>query len=247
VDGLLYISRTSLPSLFARPLAGFTPAAAPPSGLTKYQHQAVVADLLKLSLGALVAHRPTHIIFDFIDERFDLLSTGHTLVTHSWELEVSGYRQSPPLAGARTITRTSDACLSLWCDAVRELGAFIKATPLSEARLVLHEARWADRYLTEARRPEDFGAVQIWDGKPASIAEHNSLLQTYEALFLEQFPDALRVAAPGLRLADCAHRWGLSPFHYVDDYYAEIWRGLRGAGVSPAEPARPAPPSAPEA
>jgi len=245
LEGLLYISRTSLPSLFSRPLAGFKPAESPPAGLTKYQHQAVISDLLKLSLGALVAHRPTHIIIDFIDERFDLLSTGETLVTHSWELEVSGYRWTPPLAGARTIARTSEACLSLWTDAVRELTAFIRATPLSEARLILHEARWADRYLNEARRIRKFGAVQIWDGKPASIVEHNSLLQTYEAMFLDLNPGATRIAAPDLRLADSTHRWGLSPFHYVDDYYAEIWRGLRAAGVTPSAAADS--PSAPAA
>ena len=70
VTDLLYISRTSLPSLFAAPVADFRPAAKPPHGLKPQPHRALVADLTKTALASLVAFRPTHLIFDFIDERF---------------------------------------------------------------------------------------------------------------------------------------------------------------------------------
>ena len=83
---MLYVSRTSLPSLFATPLAGVRPAARPPGGLRPQPHRALVADLAKTALAELVAFAPTHLIFDFIDERFDLLSAGGTTVTDSWEL-----------------------------------------------------------------------------------------------------------------------------------------------------------------
>ena len=90
-ERLLYASRTSLPSLFSEPVKGVKVADQPPAGLGRHQHRAVVADLEKTALSALVAFRPTHLIFDFIDERFDLLSLGGPIATHSWELEVSGY------------------------------------------------------------------------------------------------------------------------------------------------------------
>ena len=95
---MLYVSRTSLPSLFATPVAGFRPAARPPGGLRPQPHRALVADLSKTALAELVAFRPTHLIFDFIDERFDLLSVGESLITDSWELEASGYRRRPASA-----------------------------------------------------------------------------------------------------------------------------------------------------
>src|SRR6185437_1263135 len=79
VADLLYISRTSLPSLFAAPVAGFKPAAAPPRGLKPQPHRALVADLQKTALASLLAFRPTHVVFDFIDERFDLVSAGDAL------------------------------------------------------------------------------------------------------------------------------------------------------------------------
>ena len=41
-----------------------------------------------------------------------------------------------------------------------------------------------------------------------------------------------RVEAPAQRWADDTHEWGLSPFHYVPAYYAEIWRQLDSLGVS---------------
>ena len=51
-----------------------------------------------------VAYRPTHIILDFIDERYDLLQAGDALITHSWDLQESGYLAQPWAAGARLST-----------------------------------------------------------------------------------------------------------------------------------------------
>jgi hypothetical protein len=228
---LLYVSRTSLPSLFATPLPGFRPAAKPPGGLKAQPHRALIADLSKTALAGLVAFRPTHLIFDFIDERFDLLSTGGTLVTDSWELEASGYRRQPALRGARTIPRLSAACERLWLEAAAETAAFVRATPLAEARLILHSARWATRRRTAQGRDAAVGDVEILPGRSADIAAHNDLLARYEAAFTGLMPAMSRIEAPDHRTADDAHQWGLSPFHYTPDYYAEIWRQLDGLGV----------------
>jgi hypothetical protein len=230
VDNLLYISRTSLPSLFAAPVAGFAPAAEPPNGLKRHQHQAVVTDLTKRALGALVAHRPTHIIFDFIDERFDLLSLPGALATWSWELQASGYLEQPALAHAVRVPRLSDGCERLWLRGAEELSAFLRATPLRDATLILHEARWAETWIDErgARRP--FEGVEIWQGMPAEIASHNALLARYQEAFCALTPGVARVAAAS-HVADAGHRWGLSPFHYTEDYYRQIWGQLRALGV----------------
>ena len=80
-----------------------------PGGLRPQPHRALVADLTKTALADLVAFRPTHLIFDFIDERLDLLSVGATLVTRSWELEASGYLAQPALRKARPLPPLSAA------------------------------------------------------------------------------------------------------------------------------------------
>jgi hypothetical protein len=228
---MLYVSRTSLPSLFATPLAGFRPAAAPPGGLRPQPHRALIADLAKTALASLVAFRPTHVIFDFIDERFDLLSVGGTLVTESWELEASGYRNQPALDGAREIPRLSAACDRLWLEAAAEFAAFVRATPLSEATLILHAAQWAKRKRGAGGRASAITDVEILPGRPADIEAHNQLLARYEAAFAALMPALARVEAPAHRVADEGHIWGLSPFHYVPDYYDEIWRQLAPLGL----------------
>jgi len=192
----------------------------------------MVADLLKTALAELVAFRPTHLIFDFIDERFDLLSAAGTLVTDSWELEVSGYRKQAPFRNAQTIPRLSAACERLWLDAAAEFAAFVRATPLSQAKLILHSARWAERMRTAKGRETAIGAVEILPGRPVDIAAHNQLLARYEAAFTALMPPMCLVETPSQRLADEAHLWGLSPFHYTADYYTEIWRQLIPLGVA---------------
>jgi hypothetical protein len=229
--GLHYISRTSLPSLFARPVRGFQPSADPPNGLKRHQHRAIVDDLAKRALPALVAFRPTHLIFDFIDERFDLLAAaGGALAVHSWELEVSGYLDQPAFRHALRVPRLSDACDSLWMDALVELTGFLEATPLREAALILHQSRWADRWRDADGAIHAFENVEIWTDRPADIGQHNALLERYRSAFKAAAPHAVEISVPE-RLADATHRWGLSPFHYTDDYYREIWAQLRELGI----------------
>ncbi len=231
VADLHYISRTSLPSLFANPVENFRPPAKPPGGLKPQPHRALVADLAKTALAGLVAFAPTHVIFDFIDERFDLLATGTSLITHSWELETSGYLKQPALRGARRVPRRSAAAERLWLEAAGELAALIRATPLRDARLILHEARWASDHRGPDGADVALKGVEILPGSPADIDEQNALLARYEAAFTGLVPGVERVEASEHRRADNSHEWGLSPFHYERAYYAEISRQLADLGA----------------
>jgi hypothetical protein len=108
----------------------------------------------------------------------------------------------------------------------------VRATPLAGATLVLHSARWAERRRTANGRTARLTGVEILPGRPADIARHNALLARYEAAFAALMPPMARVEAPDHRLADDAHPWGLSPFHYAPGYYAEIWRQLADLGAA---------------
>ena len=228
---LHYISRTSLPSLFAKPVENFRPATKPPGGLKPQPHRALVADLAKTALGGLVAFAPTHLIFDFIDERFDLLATSASLITHSWELEASGYLKQPALRNAHPVPRLTAAAERLWLEAAGELAALIRATPLRDATLILHEARWARDYRAPDGASVQLKGVEILPGSPADIDEQNALLTRYEAAFTKLLPGMVRVRALEHRYADKSHAWGLSPFHYERAYYAEISRQLAELGA----------------
>lgn len=242
---LHYVARTSLPSLFAPPAAGFRPRATPPVALNPFPHRALVADLRKTALADLIAFEPTHLIFDFIDERFDLLESGGSLFLDSWELEASGYLSQRAFRGVRRIDRFSPASDRLWRRGAEQMAAFVRATPLRDASLILHVSRWAERQRDArgVRRP--MADVELKSGRPADIAQHNHLLAAYEAQFLELMPPMHRVEAD--RLADETHQWGLSPFHFTPDYYAAIWRQLEPLSVEIEPSGQRAEPSAPAA
>lgn len=243
----LYISRTSLPSLFAPPLKGFEPAAGLPGDLRRHEHSALLADLQKTAIARLVAHRPTHIILDFIDERFDLLCADSTLISHSAELERSGYRAQPAFQGLRSVSRLSAACERLWLEGLAEFADLLRATRLRDAALILHSARWADTQRLADGRTARVRDVQILTGKPVAIAPYNELLAAQDAALAAQTPNLAVVEAADLRLADATHQWGLSPFHYIPEYYAEIRRQLEALGLEDALSASRGAPSAPVA
>jgi hypothetical protein len=240
---LAYVSRTSLPSLFSPAVPGFVPKPSV-SRLKRHQHNAVVSDLQKTALARLAAFGPTHVIFDFIDERFDLLAVGGTLALDSWELRESGYLEQAALRGARRIPRLSDACERLWRRGAEEMAAFIRATPLRNARLILHVSRWAEQVQAADGTRGPLAGVEVLPGQPADIAEHNALLAAYEDVFCQVMPPLDRVDAAAFRVADAAHQWGLSPFHFIPQYYGEVWRQLEALGVQPsgsrASPSAPA-------
>lgn len=246
-EALLYVSRTSIPGLLSAPVEGFSPSEALPGDLHQHEHKALVADLRKTALPTLLAYRPTHIIFDFIDERFDLLSVGPALAAHSGELFRSGYRTQPAFDAVRTVPRLSDACERLWLEAAAEFAAVVRATPLARAQLILHSARWADRQRLPDGRTTPIENVEILGGQPVAIADYNALLDRQEAAFEALLPPMGKIDAGAFRLADSEHRWGLSPFHYVPEYYDEVRRQLGGLGLSEAFSDRPAEPSAPAA
>lgn len=246
-EQLLYISRTSLPSLLSAPVSGFRHQSQPPGGLHRGEHNALIADLEKTALERLVAFRPTDLIFDFIDERFDLLAVGDALATHSAELEASGYLAQGAFRGARSVPRLSDACDRLWLSALREFAGLVRATPLASARLILHSARWAVEVGDAEGVRTPLRDVAVLADRAVEIAPYNAQLEAYEAAFQAEMAPFQRVSAANHHLASADHRWGLSPFHYVPDYYVEIRRQLEALGLGPAFRSPAAAPNAPAA
>lgn len=246
-ERLLYICRTSLPSLFAPALEGFKPSRRLPGDLHQHEHSALVADLQKTALGRLVAFQPTHIIFDFIDERFDLVSARGALATHSAELARSGYLARPAFRAARPVPRLSAACDRLWQDAAGAFAALIRGTELRRANLILHSARWATHQRSVTGEISEIRDVELLGGQPASIDAYNALLMRQEAAFIAMMPPLHRIQADAFRLADPNHQWGLSPFHYVPEYYDAVRGRLGELGLAEAFSVPNAAPSAPVA
>lgn len=244
-DHLLYISRTSFPSLLSGPPAAFEPAPRPPGDLRRHEHAALVADITKTALTRLLAFRPTHVIVDFIDDRFDLLSVNGALIVRSGELSRSGYEKAGLLGAPRVIPRLSVACALTWRFAAAEFAALVKATVLGEADFILHSARWATDYRDRAGKLHSLPSAEILGGDPVEIAPYNELLRHQETVITGLLPGMAIVESDTFRVADEGHRWGLSPFHYVPEYYDDIRRQLGERGLSGVFSAPAAEPSLP--
>lgn len=228
---LLYISRTRLPSLFAARPEGLVVPEGPAPGLRPNPAQALHTDLSKTGLAKLVAFRPDLVLLDFIDERFDLLVGAGGAVTASWELEASGWDALPPLMTLRRLDALGDADATLWRRALDALATLLgPGGALSGARAVLHEAAWAPALRTPSGRLEALEPdLEITPGRRASRAAHNARLGRMHAEARAAIPGLTVVKAPdSLIFSDPDHVWGLSPFHYIPDYYAEVWRQLGG-------------------
>jgi hypothetical protein len=151
-------------------------------------------------MARLIAFEPTHIIFDFIDERFDLLSrrrAGH----HSAELQRSGYlraRPAPRADRAAAFGRVRAAVAGR----AREFAAWC-APRRWPATLILHAARWAD----DQRLPTAASPRARRRDPPGSASRSRPTTTSWNArraAFTELMPPMARVDAAAQRLADPA-------------------------------------------
>ena len=152
-------------------------------------------------------------------------------MTASWELETSGWDALLPMEALRRLDALGDADVTLWrrgLDALATL--FAPGGALSGARVVLHEAAWADAMRTSSGRLEALDPdLEITPGRRASRVAHNARLARMHAATRATLPGLEVVKAlDSLIVSDPDHIWGLSPFHYIPDYYAEVWRQLGG-------------------
>jgi hypothetical protein len=131
----------------------------------------------------------------------------------------------------RRLDALGDADATLWRRSLDALAHLVTpGAPRSGARPVLHAATWAGALRSTSGRTEALEPdLEITPGRRAPRAAHNVRLARMHALARAAIPRLEVVKAPdSLVFSDPDHVWGLSPFHYVGDYYAEIWRQLGG-------------------
>lgn len=183
-----------------------------------WSRRMVRADHEKTLLRAVAEASFDLLLLDLIDERFNLLETpGGGVVTVSQEYAGAMEQQLTgrviPAFGARHVTLWREGFATL-IEALREQGRL--------DRLRVNRVFWASQ--TASGEP-------LAGFEPAEIAAANAFLRARyddiaralgDAVFLDYAPDALR--------ADPAHRWGLSPFHFVPEFYFTQVAALRAAG-----------------
>lgn len=215
-----YFARCSLASLASEPLRRQVDLGRLDS---PFQQRMVKRDHTKSILGQLGRLDYDMLLLDLIDERFDVHvgpDGGFTLTSEMRRVDPRAARWP-----GQTLKSGSPEFMALWRTGWERLrDALSQAGRLERVRV--NAVRWAACTASGA----DFGAAH----PPAQIDTANATLAAMYEMIDEdlapsqviRFDDAVLLGADG-------HRWGRSPFHYVDAYYLEL---LRRLGVPAAPP-----------
>lgn len=173
-----------------------------------------MADFNKTVLPELYQLKPDVVVFDFIDERYDLLRSGESYVTKTEPLDDSGFPGDLKQVFEH-LPRRSQEATSLWREAAMAITSQIRKN-LPSACFVLHRAWWAMDYIQGEQ------VVSFSENERTESAEMNEQLQDYYDYFERNVADLRSVEVTDSRLASAQHRWGLAPYHYEHAYYTKL-------------------------
>lgn len=195
-----YIARSSIASAFHNIPVGDRWLAAMERIESPFQRRMVECDLLKLAQNRLVTSTPDLVLVDLIDERFNLVALGESFATWSSEFSKLGFDRTEfdDVLRIDSIERKR-----LW----RE-GAKTMIQTIGTDRVVINEVYWSR---------------ELADGQPMAALEqiehaNVELRQMYDFIQSLGANRAIRYPANLLR-ADPKHKWGLTPFHFIPQFY----------------------------
>lgn len=181
--------------------------------VSPFQRQMVQADMESQLWPRLLKDESDLIIIDFIDDRFDMLRIDDDarFTTSSEYMIARKSLQIPVPDPAEIMKWNSPEKLELWKAGWARLCDMLAAAKRLD-RLVVNKVFWSER---------------LPDGSFLNGGNIRYIHQANDYLRLQY--EHIEQATPGLRAlayshdmfrADPEHRWGLSAFHYIPDFYA---------------------------
>lgn len=202
-----YYARCSIASLGTEPIG--MPSAVQRIG-SKFQRRMVERDIRKEFLSDLSRLQFDILLLDLIDERFNLyLEPEGRACTLSGELLCSGFLKD--VDRGLTITSGSEEFWRLW-----EAGWLILLNKLKGLnvldRLRVNQVFWSSRTESGGNFEPDYSDRQI-------ALANQSLERMYRHISADIPSQQFLRFDYGLMTGSISHKWGTSPFHYVDAYY----------------------------
>lgn len=204
-----YFARSSIISVMAPPNSNIS---LNDIGLdSKFQATMLFRDLSKAWHERIATYKTDFLIIDLIDERLDILRYDNSVCTISTEFNNAAISNKP----TGIIQKRLDLSLHEWKVAAK---AFTKEilSVYEQGNIIIHEAYWCSVYIDTRLAP---GYIHAFPSAQNDlIRKHNKLLRKYYRYLRKLLPRAHTIKVNGC-LADAAHKWGLSPFHYETKYY----------------------------
>lgn len=194
-----YFARSPLGSMFAdRPELEHPNFSAIESN---FQRRMVEADWMKRVPRLLQETPYDYVLLDLIDERFDLAEAGGSVYSVSNELRLTGYNVGDAAIARFGSRRHQELFEEGFSKLVEQVGSH---------RVIVSKAFWATQL-----------ADGTPTGSPAYIEAANATLQRlyeyvgqYDLRWIEYPADVL--------IGDPSHKWGVSPFHFVPEFYTRL-------------------------
>ncbi|MBL0670957.1 hypothetical protein JD504_09375 [Aeromonas hydrophila] len=172
----------------------------------------ILNDFNKTTLTQLSAHNPSIICIDLIEERFDVFKIQDSYITYSDELS-KYHPNARSLAAGTRISFNSEERRALFSEKLSLLCSKLNAF-FDKPTIVIHKAFYSDYYLDNGNIFK-FSAEQC--NKNHAI---NEVLAFGYDYLLSHLNNAIDIdIPPQIQIANSKHIWGLSPFHYIDEYY----------------------------
>lgn len=175
-----------------------------------FQKRMVEDDFRSSARTIMISTRPGRsdlILLDLIDERVGVFKFGQGYVTYSNELKNS--RSLSPAQTTHLIEFGSDQHFELWTESATELRDLL--TPyMLKVRLIA---------ATFAETMVDGSMLKPFRGVAA--AQWNRLYERYYA-YADNLGFNLVEHDPKFAVSTPEHKWGATPFHYVDDAYLDF-------------------------
>ncbi|MFB3170024.1 DUF6270 domain-containing protein [Neobacillus sp. 179-C4.2 HS] len=216
---LHYSARTSLISQFSEP----TKVDLNDINLSSaFQKRIVAADFNKSLKKDLAGLDVDFFIIDFLVERISLLSNGNKYITRSKELSTSGLLTNKKYRLGKVVSRKADdmVLLHTWFNACDQFIDCLQKK-FKPHQIILNEVYLTEHYL-------DNSEIKNFDEKQTEgIRETNAMLKMYYSYFKGKYPgiNFINISKEN-SVGDINHQWGLSPMHFVDDYYLEARQQL---------------------
>lgn len=178
---------------------------------SSFQQKMVLRDFKKSTLVLLEKTQYDGVLMDLIDERFHLGVINDSIVTRSNEFVAS------KIVPNRIISTFSDEFFELW-----KQGITLLLTHLADKKVILPKVYWASQAV--GHNHPAFDQEQL-----KNIEAHNAKLERMYTYLAEERFNNLQIVDidRSLLIANGDHKWGLSPFHYIDEYYLHMQQCLK--------------------
>ncbi|WP_440464611.1 DUF6270 domain-containing protein [Psychrobacter sp. ASPA161_6] len=181
---------------------------------SKFQRRMVESDFDNEVIKSTAVNDYDFLLIDFLVDRLHLAEIDGKLVTRSVEFLRSGIKPD------RVINTFSEQYFKLWKEGVNNLFNAVSNTVGLEA-VRINKVYWTN---VATNSQDSIVLNEKWDieknnAKLAAMYEHvEKILPSSSIIEIDK----------ELLIADSDHKWGLSPFHFTDDYYRRMVNTFRG-------------------